>query len=204
MSAALTTGFFTGLSLIVAIGAQNAFVLRQGLLRRHRLPVALICALSDALLIAAGIYGFGVAASGVPKLLEIARWSGAAFLAGYGTLAAFRAWKGECLGEDEVLSMPLLASIALCLALTFLNPHVYLDTVILLGSLANQHGDPGRWHFGAGAALASISWFFLLAYGAKALRPLFARPLSWRILDGSIALVMWTIALGLAQNSMKI
>ena len=204
MSAALSTGFFTGLSLIVAIGAQNAFVLRQGLLRRHRLPIALICALSDALLIAAGIYGFGLAASGIPALLESARWGGAAFLAGYGALAARRAWKGECLGEDEAVSMPLLAAIALCLALTFLNPHVYLDTVILLGSLANQHGDPGRWQFGAGAALASIAWFFLLAYGARALRPLFARPLSWRILDGSIALVMWTIALGLAHNPMKI
>ena len=204
MSAALTTGFFTGLSLIVAIGAQNAFVLRQGLLLRHRLPIALICALSDALLIAAGIYGFGLAASGIPALLEIARWGGAAFLAAYGALAARRAWKGECLDEDETLSMPLMAAITLCLALTFLNPHVYLDTVILLGSLANQHGDSGRWQFGAGAALASIAWFFLLAYGARALRPLFTRPLSWRILDGSIAVVMWAIALGLAQNPMKI
>ena len=204
MSAALTTGFFTGLSLIVAIGAQNAFVLRQGLLRRHQLPIALICALSDALLIAAGIYGFGLAATGIPALLEIARWSGAAFLAAYGALAARRAWKGECLGADEALSMPLLASIALCLVLTFLNPHVYLDTVILLGSLANQHGNLGRWYFGAGAVLASVSWFFLLAYGATMLRPLFARPLSWRILDGCIALVMWAIALGMAQNPMKI
>ena len=204
MSAALTTGFFTGLSLIVAIGAQNAFVLRQGLLRRHRLPIALICALSDALLIAAGIYGFGLAASGIPALLEIARWGGAAFLAVYGALAARRAWKVECLDEDEPLSMPLMAAITLCLALTFLNPHVYLDTVILLGSLANQHGDSGRWQFGAGAALASIAWFFLLAYGARALRPLFTRPLSWRILDGSIAVLMWVIALGLAQNPMTI
>jgi len=204
LSAALTTGFFTGLSLIIAIGAQNAFVLRQGLLRRHRLPIALICALSDALLIAAGIYGFGLAASGIPALLEIARWSGTAFLAVYGALAARRAWKGECLSEDEALSMPLLPAVAICLVLTFLNPHVYLDTVILLGSLANQYGNPGRWQFGAGAILSSISWFFLLAYGARALRPLFARPLSWRILDGSIAVVMWTIALGLAQNPMKI
>ena len=204
MFAALTTGFFTGLSLIVAIGAQNAFVLRQGLLLRHRLPIALICALSDALLIAAGIYGFGLAASGIPALLEIARWSGAAFLAAYGALAARCAWKGECLDADETLSMPLMTAITLCLALTFLNPHVYLDTVILLGSLANQHGNHGRWQFGAGAALASIAWFFLLAYGARALRPVFARPLSWRILDGGIAVVMWAIALGLAQNPMKI
>ena len=204
MSAALTTGFFTGLSLIVAIGSQNAFVLRQGLLLRHRLPIALICALSDAVLIAAGIYGFGVAATGIPALLEIARWSGAAFLAVYGVLAACRAWKGECLSEEEALSMPLLPAAAICLALTFLNPHVYLDTVILLGSLANPHGDHGRWLFGAGAALASISWFLLLAYGARALRPLFTRPRSWRILDGSIAVVMWAIALGLVQNPMKI
>lgn len=204
MSAALTTGFFTGLSLIVAIGAQNAFVLRQGLLRRHRLPIALICALSDALLIAAGIYGFGLAAATVPGLQEIARWGGVAFLAAYGTLAACRAWKGESLGEEAAHPMPLLPAVAICLALTFLNPHVYLDTVILLGSLANQHGNHGRWQFGAGAALASISWFFLLAYGARALRPLFARPLSWRILDGSIAVVMWAIAVGLAQNPLNI
>ena len=200
MSAALTTGFFTGLSLIVAIGAQNAFVLRQGLLRRHRLPVALICSLADAALIGAGVYGFGLAASGIPALLDIARWSGAAFLAAYGALAAHRAWKGESLTDDEARPMALLPAVTICLALTFLNPHVYLDTVILLGSLANQHGEHGRWHFGAGAVLASLSWFFLLAYGARALRPLFARPLAWRILDGSIAIVMWTISFGLTQT----
>jgi L-lysine exporter family protein LysE/ArgO len=200
LSAALTTGFFTGLSLIVAIGAQNAFVLRLGLLRRHRLPVALICSLADAALIGAGVYGFGLAASSIPALLDIARWSGAAFLAAYGTLAAHRAWRGESLADDEARPMALLPAVTLCLALTFLNPHVYLDTVILLGSLANQHGEHGRWHFGAGAVLASLSWFFLLAYGARALRPLFARPLAWRILDGSIAIVMWTIAFGLTQT----
>ena len=132
MSAALTTGFFTGLSLIVAIGAQNAFVLRQGLLRRHRLPVALICSLADAALIGAGVYGFGLAASGIPALLDIARWSGAAFLAAYGALAAHRAWKGESLADDEARPMALLPAVTICLALTFLNPHVYLDTVILL------------------------------------------------------------------------
>ena len=204
MSAALTTGFFTGLSLIVAIGAQNAFVLRQGLLRRHRLPVALICSLADAALIGAGVYGFGLAASSIPALLDIARWSGAAFLAAYGTLAAHRAWRGESLADDEARPMALLPAVTICLALTFLNPHVYLDTVILLGSLANQHGNRSRWHFGAGAALASIVWFFLLAYGARALRPLFTRPRSWRILDGSIAVVMWAIAVGLAQNPLNI
>ena len=193
----MTTGFFTGLSLIVAIGAQNAFVLRQGLLRRHRLPVALICSLADAMLIAIGIYGFGLAASEMPLLMETARWGGAAFLAVYGALAAHRAWKGECLGDDEATPMPVLAAVAICLALTFLNPHVYLDTVVLLGSLANQHGEAGRWQFGAGAALASLAWFFLLAYGAKVLRPLFTRPLSWRVLDAGVALVMWAIALGL-------
>ena len=160
----------------------------------------MICSLADAALIGAGVYGFGLAASSIPALLDIARWSGAAFLAAYGTLAAHRAWRGESLADDEARPMALLPAVTICLALTFLNPHVYLDTVILLGSLANQHGEHGRWHFGAGAVLASLSWFFLLAYGARALRPLFARPLAWRILDGSIAIVMWTISFGLTQT----
>lgn len=194
----MTTGFFTGLSLIVAIGAQNAFVLRQGLLRQHRLPIALICALSDALLISAGILGIGAAASGTPALLDVARYAGIVFLVVYGAMAARRAWNGESLEDSEATAMPRLAAVTVCLALTYLNPHVYLD-VALLGSLANQHGEAGRWQFGAGASLASITWFFLLAYGARLLQPLFARPSSWRVLDSAIAFVMWFLAIGLLQ-----
>ena len=197
-------GLMTGLSLIVAIGAQNVFVLRQGLLRQYRLTVAAICAGADALLIAAGIQGIGAAVSGFPELIVLTRYGGALFLAVYGALAARRAWQGHSLRAGNGAALPYARAVALCLALTFLNPHVYLDTVVLLGALASQHGASGRWQFGAGAALASISWFFLLAYGARALRPLFARPLSWRILDGSIAVVMWAIAVGLAQNPLNI
>lgn len=195
----MTTGFLTGLSLIVAIGAQNAFVLRQGLLGQHRLTLALICALADALLISAGILGIGVAASGTPALLDVVRYGGVAFLAVYGAMAAYRAWTGESLGDVEAEAMPRTAAIAICLALTFLNPHVYLDTVVLLGSLANQHGEAGRWEFGAGASLASFTWFFLLAYGARLLHPMFNRPLSWRVLDGTIALTMWFLAITLVR-----
>ena len=200
MAAPAIAGFLTGLSLIVAIGAQNVFVLRQGLLRQYRLTVAAICAGADALLIAAGIQGIGAAVSGFPELIVLTRYGGALFLAVYGALAARRAWQGHSLRAGNGAALPYARAVALCLALTFLNPHVYLDTVVLLGALANQHGASGRWHFGAGAALASLTWFFLLAYGAGRLQPLFARPLAWRMLDGAIALVMGTLACGLLRR----
>jgi len=196
----ILTGFLTGLSLIVAIGAQNAFVLRQGLLRQHRFPVALICALADLLLIIIGILGIGEVVSHAPEWLIVARYGGALFLAVYAALAAHRAWQGERLGEERSSAMSRTAAIVVCLGLTFLNPHVYLDTVVLLGSLANQHGNPGRWEFGAGASLASLCWFFLLAYGAQLLQPLFASTRSWRLLDGGIALTMSIIAINLMRS----
>ena len=200
MAAPAIAGFLTGLSLIVAIGAQNVFVLRQGLLRQYRLTVAAICAGADALLIAAGIQGIGAAVSGFPELIVLTRYGGALFLAVYGALVARRAWQGHSLRAGNGAALPYARAVALCLALTFLNPHVYLDTVVLLGALASQHGASGRWHFGAGAALASLAWFFLLAYGAGRLQPLFARPLAWRVLDGAIALVMGTLACGLLRG----
>ena len=200
MAAPAIAGFLTGLSLIVAIGAQNVFVLRQGLLRQYRLTVAAICAGADALLIAAGIQGIGAAVSGFPELIVLTRYGGALFLAVYGALAARRAWQGHSLRAGNGAALLYARAVALCLALTFLNPHVYLDTVVLLGALASQHGASGRWHFGAGAALASLAWFFLLAYGAGRLQPLFARPLAWRVLDGAIALVMGALACGLLRG----
>ena len=200
MAAHFFAGFLSSLVLIIAIGAQNAFVLRQGLRREHLLPIALICGGSDALLIAAGIVGLGALIQADPDLLAVAHYGGAAFLLVYGLLAARRAWLGEQLAITESPPVTLTGAVATCLGFTFLNPHVYLDTVILLGALANQRGDAGRWMFGSGAILASLSWFFALAYGARLLTPLFLKPVAWQVLDTLIALVMGILALGLLRG----
>jgi L-lysine exporter family protein LysE/ArgO len=194
-SGLLLAGFGLGLSLIVAIGAQNAFVLKQGLRRAHVLPVVLICALSDAVLILLGITGMGAVVAAAPAAMTVLRWVGAAFLVGYGLLAARRAWSPTALSPSGGSERSLLTVVATCLAFTWLNPHVYLDTVLLLGSIANSHGSPGRWAFGAGAVTASLTWFTSLGFGARLLGGVFARPLAWRILDGGIAVTM--IAMGL-------
>ena len=228
----LLAGLGLGFSLIIAIGAQNLFVLRQGIRREHVFAVAAICALSDLTLIIVGVSGIGAVLQAVPWLVEVIRWAGAAFLVVYGLLAARRAIRpsGEALvagdtGADaavlsDAASVPppasdrppasgtgiatatraarsttLLAAVLTCLALTWLNPHVYLDTVFLLGSVANTHGD-GRWAFAVGAGAASIIWFFGLAYGARLLGGVLASPRAWRVLDGVIAVVM--IALGVS------
>lgn len=195
MSADFWTGFATSLALIVAIGSQNAFVLRMGLLRQHVLPLVLFCAASDALLIVAGIAGAGALVHGNPLLMDITRIGGAVFLLGYGLLAARRAAGVGILHLAAAPELSLGAALAGCFAFTFFNPHVYLDTVVLLGSVANQRGDPGRWLFGAGAALASGVWFAALGLGARLLQPVFAQALAWRILDGLIALTMLVMAL---------
>lgn len=199
MLTTLLAGFGSGLSLIVAIGAQNAFVLRQGIRREHVGPVALFCALADALLIGAGVLGIGTLVERVPIVLDIVRWGGVAFLLGYAALALRRAVHPDALRAGESgTGASLRAALTTAAALTLLNPHVYLDTVLLLGSIANQHGDDGRWVFAAGATLASFGWFFGLAYGARRLAPVFAKPMAWRVLDGLIAVVMTLIALSLA------
>ena len=197
------SGLGFGLSLIIAIGAQNAFVLRQGLRREHVLTVVLICALSDALLIGLGVGGLGTLLQLVPWLLVVVRVAGAVFLVVYGIFAARRAFRPAALiADDAGVSTPRWTAVATCLALTWLNPHVYLDTVVLLGSVSGTHGD-NRWWFGLGAAVGSILWFSALGFGARFLRPLFAKPLAWRVLDGVIAVVMIAIAasllLGLAE-----
>ena len=202
MLAALS-GLGFGLSLIIAIGAQNAFVLRQGLRREHVLPIVAICAVSDALLIGLGVGGLGTLLQYVPWLLIVVRIGGAAFLIVYGILAARRAFRPTSLiAEDDGTATPLWTAVVTALALTWLNPHVYLDTIVLLGSVAGTHGDE-RWWFGVGAVVASILWFTALGFGARYLRPLFAKPIAWRILDGVIAVVMIAIAvsllLGLAE-----
>lgn len=194
-------GFFTSAALIIAIGAQNAFVLRQGLKREHVLSVVLVCALSDVLLIGIGIAGLGTLVQREPLLLGVARWGGAAFLAAYGAFAARRALADHRLaaaGPGTPVSRR--AAVLACLGFTYLNPHCWLDTVVLVGSLSAQHGE-SRWVFGAGAALASGVWFTALGYGARLLGPLFARPLAWRVLDGGIAAVMWSLALTLVLRA---
>jgi L-lysine exporter family protein LysE/ArgO len=192
-------GLGLGASLIIAIGAQNAFVLRQGLRREHIGLVIVICAASDIVLIALGVAGAGALFTAVPWLVTVARIAGAAFLVLYAALAARRALRPapESLQADAARRGSGAAAVALtCLALTWLNPHVYLDTVVLLGSIASTHGD-GRWAFGAGAAVASILWFTALGLGARVLAPLFARPVAWRVLDGLVAVVMLVVAVTL-------
>ncbi|MEQ4303005.1 LysE/ArgO family amino acid transporter [Plantactinospora sp. B6F1] len=194
----LATGFGVGLSLIVAIGAQNAYVLRQGVRAEHVLPIVAICAVSDAVLILAGITGIGAVVERAPAALTVTRWAGAAFLVGYGLLAARRVFRTQSLqpGNGAGASTPRTALLTM-LALTWLNPHVYLDTVLLLGSIANTHGPAGRWSFGAGATLASTAWFAALGYGARLLGRALARPVAWRILDALIAATMLTIGVAL-------
>ncbi|MEM8656335.1 MAG: LysE/ArgO family amino acid transporter [Pseudomonadota bacterium] len=194
--ASFVPGFFLSLSLILAIGAQNAFVLRQGLRRLHVFWVCLTCALCDAILIAAGVAGFGALAEAVPWFEPVMRYGGAAFLIWYGWLNARSAWRGGAVMETgETTPQSLRAAILTVLALTWLNPHVYLDTVVLIGSISSQY--PDRLAFGVGAVLASFVFFFSLGYGARLLAPLFANPRAWQVLDGIIALTMWAIALKL-------
>ncbi len=202
-SAALAalSGLGFGLSLIVAIGAQNAFVLRQGVRGQHVLPVIAVCAVSDIVLIAAGVAGFGTVVEAVPAVLTVARYAGAAFLFGYAVLAARRALSSSALIADAAgASVAVGASVLTCLALTWLNPHVYLDTVVLLGSFASTYASPDRWFLAGGAMLASIGWFLALGYGARRLEPLFARPIAWRVLDSVIAVIMVALAIGLVVS----
>lgn len=190
-------GLALGLGLIVAIGAQNAFVLRQGLRLEHVAAVVAVCAVSDIVLIAAGVLGAGAAVSRVPWLIPVVSFAGAAFLLCYGALAARRALRPRALLPDAGGARAGLAvTVGTSLALTWLNPHVYLDTVVLLGSMAATY-DEHRWQFAAGAALGSAVWFIGLGYGARLLRPVFARPAAWRVLDGGIAVVMTALAISL-------
>ena len=192
-------GFGTGISLIAAIGAQNAFVLRQGLRREHVLPIVVICAVSDAALITAGVAGVGALIQQLPMVLSVVSWLGVLFLVTYGVIAARRAFAPGALTADvSGPPMSLAQALAICLAFTWLNPHVYLDTVLLVGSIASGHGDPGRWYFGAGAVVSSLVWFVTLGFGARLLRGVFARPAAWRVLDAVIALVMVGLGANLA------
>ncbi|HAV08547.1 MAG TPA: amino acid transporter [Rhodobacteraceae bacterium] len=194
MSAAVA-GFGLGLSLIIAIGAQNAFVLRQGLLRQHVLAVVLICAVSDAVLISVGVAGFGALATALPWLEPVMRYGGVAFLAVYGFRALRSAWTSSGVLKASGEAGSLKSALLTCLAFTWLNPHVYLDTVVLLGSISSQY--PNKLAFALGGITASFVFFFSLGFGARLLAPFFARPLAWRILDALVGALMWAIAVKL-------
>ncbi len=209
----MIVGFGTGLSLIVAIGAQNAFVLRQGILRQHVLPVVLICGLTDALLEALGIAGIGLVVERAPLVLEVIRWGGVAFLIWYAWGAAKRAMHpgaslvadaGDGAGAAGSGAGSLKSTVLACLAITYLNPHVYLDTMVLMGSVGNAQGDPARWWFALGGGIASVIWFAVLGYGARGLTRFFATPRSWQVLDWIIVVVMLVIAARLAFEGIAV
>lgn len=200
---AAASGLALGLGLIVAIGAQNAFVLRQGLRLEHVAPVVALCAVSDVVLIIAGVLGAGAVMTQVPWLIPVVCFAGAAFLLVYGALAGRRALRpGALLPNATGARAGLAVTVGTCLALTWLNPHVYLDTVVLLGSMASTYGEH-RWEFAAGAAAGSIAWFSGLGYGARLLRPVFARPVAWRMLDAGIAVVMSALAVSLVVRGLS-
>ena len=190
------SGLLTGLSLIVAIGAQNAYVLKIGLHKKYVFPVCTICFLGDFLLIWCGVFGIGAIVQKFPIFLDIFRYGGAAFLFIYGLLSLKSFFKSSgSLVAGNTASLPSLSKVLLtCLGFTFLNPHVYLDTMILLGSIASAYGEPGKYFFSMGACLGSFLWFYSLGYGARLLRPIFKRSIAWKVLDLLIAVVMFFIA----------
>ena len=194
LSPAFLQGCLMTAGLIVAIGAQNALVLQQGLRRAHVGPVVALCTASDWLLILLGVFGMGALIQSSPLLLDVFRYGGAAFLLVYGALAARRAWLGSQQLQARTAGGTLGATLGTALALTYLNPHVYLDTVVLLGSIGAQQPGVGRYAFAAGAGLASLMWFVTLGYGAAAASRWLQRPVVWRAIDASVAVVMGVVA----------
>ena len=194
-------GFAIGLSLIVAIGAQNAFVLKQGLKKQAVFWVCFVCALSDSILVVLGITGFATVIQLYPELVGFAKWAGAVFLLWYGLQHAIQAFKSnQSLHAGSQNDMQLSKIIMVCLALTWLNPHVYLDTVVLIGSISTQF-EQTKLYFTLGVITASWFFFFSLGYGARVLIPVFANPKAWKVLDGVIALIMWSIAISLIMTT---
>jgi L-lysine exporter family protein LysE/ArgO len=199
----LLKGFSLGAGLIIAIGAQNAFVLRQGLKRLHVFATASVCTLCDAILILLGVNGLGTLIASFPALNAVTTWGGVLFLLVYG-LRAFKGAIAPAPLEDYGVadqSESLYGTVLTALALSLLNPHVYLDTVVLLGSVGAQYPANSRIYFAAGAMLASAIWFFSLSYGAAWLMPLFKRRMAWRVLDGIVGCIMWVIAASLAWSA---
>ena len=192
-------GFLVTAGLIMAIGAQNAHVLKMGLTRQHVLPTVLVCALSDALLIGLGVTGMGKVIEHFPLAVEAATWGGAAFLLCYGLRSLRAAFGSHALTPAEAPPMPLKQAILLVLGFTYLNPHAYLDTIVLIGAIGGREHGLDRVGFWLGCIAASVSWFMLLGYGARWLTPLFAKPVSWRVLDAMIGVGMGIIAISLLR-----
>lgn len=197
-------GFFMGASLIIAIGVQNAFILRQGLKQRHVLAAVMTAIVCDVVLIGAGVLGFGALVERFPSLITIITWGGAAFLVVYAIKSFYNAFRAQILDQSQAAGMmqgddagTVKKTVAVILAVSLLNPHVYLDTVVLLGGLSASYGETGRFVFSGGAMIASIIWFFALGYGARFLAPLFEKPRSWQILDILIGVIMFAIAIKL-------
>ena len=199
-------GMALGAGFIIAIGAQNAYLLSLGIKRNHHFTAATICAFWDIFLIALGVLGVGAWVQANPSLLKYTLWGGAIFLLAYGVRAFISAWRGKSLdtGDGEVgIGLQSLKNVAITtFAIGVLNPHVYLDTIVLLGSISGKYPGNGRYIFGAGAALSSVIWFYSLGFAEQLLAPFFARPVSWRILDGFICLTMWGIAVKLLLQAM--
>ena len=194
-------GFAIGLSLIVAIGAQNAFVLKQGLKKQAVFWVCFVCALSDSILVVLGITGFATVIQLYPELVGFAKWAGAVFLLWYGLQHAIQAFKSnQSLHAGSQNEIKLSKIIIVCLALTWLNPYVYLDTVVLIGSISTQF-EQTKLYFALGVITASWFFFFSLGYGARVLIPVFANPKAWKVLDVVIALIMWSIAISLIMTA---
>ncbi|WP_299880806.1 LysE/ArgO family amino acid transporter [uncultured Cocleimonas sp.] len=200
------TGLILGASLIIAIGAQNAYVLKQGLLKKHVFIICLICSLSDAILIVIGTSGLGKIVNDHPDWLKVITWLGAIYLIIFGLMSLRSAFKNETLeiAATDGSSQNLRKVVATVLALTFLNPHVYLDTVLLIGSIASPYSDEHRLYFTIGAVCASFLWFFTLGYGARLLAPLFAKTHAWKILNILIGLVMFSIAYHLITTDFSV
>lgn len=196
MTTVVLTGLLTGLALIVAVGAQNAFLLRQGIRGEHVLPLVLVCLVSDVLAIAAGVAGLGALLERWPGVLPVMQVLGGIYLLAFGVQSALRAWRPSGLTADGGPAMSLGRALLLMLAMTWLNPHFYLDTLLMLGTVANSFGDQ-RWTFFAGAVLGSALWFPTLGFGARLLRGIFARPSAWRVLDSGIAVLMGVLGVGL-------
>ncbi len=200
MNSPFLAGLLLGASLIIAIGAQNAFILRQGILRQHVFVLCGVCAVSDAVLIAVGVFGFASVIRQSSSLVAAVTIGGIAFLFVYGMLAFRRALLSRTMSRSHTKADTRAMAISTCLALTLLNPHVYLDTVVLVGSISLAYQGSERLAFGAGATIASFLWFFGLGYGARLLSGVFENPIAWRILDTLIGVVMWSIALSLSLD----
>ena len=200
MLVAIWSGLLTGLVLIIAIGAQNAFVLRQGLARQYVAPVVAVCALSDLVLVFAGVAGIGAVIENAGWVVDVVRWLGVAFLTAYALLSFRRARKADSLEAARQGAPSLRRALITVTALTWLNPHVYLDTVLLVGSIANQHGPDDRWWFATGAGVASIVWFTALGFGARLFEGLLSSVRAWQVLDVLIGLTMLGIAVSLALD----